>query len=142
MRIALMTLSACLYLLSCSVAPAHEKLPPKSDNNDMQTYYKRNYPAGTVDVSSLSLTNCQNGIKIGSELVLLACRCASLDTQSDSGLRLFLIQSDQNKILYHSKGAEDSYYMKFSTVSQNKIKYCYGTKSGFVRSEVGGQTCP
>ncbi|MGD8847374.1 MAG: hypothetical protein PVJ84_12905 [Desulfobacteraceae bacterium] len=121
MRIVFMSLTTCLYLISCSVGLAHEKTPPENDHNDIQKYYKKNYPAGTIDVSSLSLTNCQNGINIGRKLVLVACRSTSLDTPSDSGLRLFLIQSDQNEILYYSKGAGDSYYMNYSIFQKKGI---------------------
>jgi hypothetical protein len=79
-----------------------------------------------IDLSIMSLTDCHRAFWIEKDLFTISCFDTSRDTPQDSGIRLFVLQKAADgrlKILYHSRGGQDSYILKPTVFKSPKAKH-------------------
>ncbi|MGD8911207.1 MAG: hypothetical protein PVJ68_00505 [Candidatus Thiodiazotropha sp.] len=125
----------CLLLVACNQKATAIKLNASSASAPIQ-YERKLLPEDKNDYISLGLTNCQSGIQISAKQTIIACRNKALDTTTDYGLRLFLINLSRSKptIDYYSHGVQDAYYMKLSGFVNSNSK-----KPELIMAEYGAE---
>ena len=97
---------SCICLFACSNSSAVSVTDETSGQKEAE-YLKTDFPDEKLNLSSISLENCQSAVRLRKNLFLVQCRNPKKDSKKDYGLRLFLIEKIKVKpvIRFQSHGA-------------------------------------
>lgn len=112
-----------ICLFACSNSSAVSVTDETSGQKEAE-YLKTDFPDEKLNLSSISLENCQSAVRLRKNLFLVQCRNSKKDSKKDYGLRLFLIEKIKVKpvIRFQSHGAGDCYYMRQSVFKNVKAE--------------------
>jgi hypothetical protein len=122
-RFGIQSRAICLcFILSVSIQEVFAE--KRYDGESIPIKYKIiKYHEDKNDYKFLGLTKCQSSIKISTDQTVIVCRKKALDTKTDYGLRLLLINLSKSEPIIndYSQGVQDAYYVKLTGFAKNDL---------------------